>query len=471
MAKPTENLLLDEHWVSKALKKVKVLGKKLTKNTKNHKYPFKASWLFDLIERYSQKPGNPLVHLEDLPDKVCIYISDEGKRKIREAITKIYPNYSETKLLRILGYGLIYYLKGKQRSISLGVLKRTVRRLNLQLEDLEKNILYVKPSSSSKVIRVKFPLNLVSREGAIILGCFPDVGILRYSFYSKDRELVEEFREAAKKLLGEFKDEEPKKDSKNRYKYYATNFLRDVCDIAGYDATEKQIVGNNPIPLWIFLSPHDFLRVYLQKLWDTDGSVGNDKLKFAQSTAFSLPFDNFLELSSIAFGKIPARFKGLILKRPPLLLVSMQLLLTSMGIISRIYPERVKSAKDELIHCEWSLRITSYRNINAFAEKINFGLKRKRKKLETLLSNSGKRIIRKERKYMDLLRAIKRRGCIKTKDASKVLNLSLVSGYNYLNDLIVRGLVYREEKRLIQEKYGPRYFIYVLTKEGREFTV
>jgi len=68
----------------KTLKTIKEIGEELIKDSINYKYPFRWSWLHDLIENYVRKPGKSLIHLEDLPDKVCVSFSEEGKKKIEK---------------------------------------------------------------------------------------------------------------------------------------------------------------------------------------------------------------------------------------------------------------------------------------------------------------------------------------------------------------------------------------------------
>lgn len=436
----------------------------------NDKYPFRQSWFDNLIKHYTKRPGQSLIGLDDLPDKIYIYFSFEAKSKIIEKIFEFYSGQTEQKLIRTFGWGLINYIKGKQQSISLGTLRQLTKKLKLNLENLEKHVVKIKPSSSSKIIQIKLPLNMMNKEGAIVLGVFPDVGIGRYVLSCKDKELVDEFRNASQKLLGFFKDKNPQnKNGMNRY--YATNFLRDICDIAGYDTSKKQIIGNNAIPLWIFSSRPYFLKLYLKKIWDTDGTLDrkNKRLKFAQSVGYtSKLLSKFIRSNGdIRFKNLSKQFREIILRKPPFLIISLQLLLSTMGIKSKIYPERVKRFKDGLASCEWSLRICSYSNIKTFAEKIGFGLKRKEKILLYILSSY--REVKIKEKYLSILNSVKRNGNTTIYDSAKVIGLSMTSARFYLMNLQRNGFISYKIGELIRGTYRPQGFIYELTEKGKNF--
>jgi len=468
-----ENMILNKDWIGKTLKKVIELGKDLIRNTKNHKYHFRRSWLYDLLEYYSQRPGKPLIHLEDLPDKVCISFTEEGKKEISRKLYKIIVNRNKRELMRIFGSGLFYYLSGRTKSVSIAHLRKIIERLELSFNDLEKYVVTLKPSSNSKIIKInKMPINMLSKDGAIILGSFPDIGVHRYVLSCKDVELIDEFRKASHNLLGNFKDHQPQLNN-GMTRYYATNLLRDVCNTAGYDTDIKQVITNNPLPLWVFSSPAHFLSLCLRKMWDTDGTIGkkDKKLKFSQTvvTDFGL-FTNSIKSSGerdTSFRDLHREIKIILLDNPPRLIVTMQLALKMMGIESRIYPERAYITKDKICHCEWSLRITSYKNIQNFTKKVGFGLGRKKRNLEILLK-SYKRIQTKKKHYFTLLKEIRRRGFITNRKAAKVLTLSQASAYLYLTKLRNEGFISFERKKLKRGKYLPSGYVYKPTEEGEK---
>lgn len=368
---------------------------------------------------------------------------------------------------------MFYYLNGKSDSISLISLRKVIGSLHLNIYELEKYVVKLKASRRSKFIKInKMPIDMLNKNGAIILGSFPDVGVHRYVFSCKDEELVSEFREASQKLLGEYNDIDPKiNNGMNRY--YATNFLRDICHIAGYETKIKQVVANNSIPMWIFSTPTHFLRIYLRKMWDADGTVGtcSRKLKFSQTIAIKInPSINRLKLdrNGICFDDLPKPIKKIIVENPPRLITSMMLTLKMIEIQSKIYPERVYLRKNDYYCCEWSLRVTSYKNIKSFAEKINFSLSRKRRDLQTLLKSYIKVHV-KRKSYLTILKSIKNNEIITTKEMEKLFTTSRSNLYLYLLKLKKKGFISFKTTKLKRGKYRPSVYVYKITERGEKF--
>lgn len=412
--------------------------------------------------------------MENLPDKVCVSFTKEGKQKIRGKLNKFIEGKKKRNIMETFGYGLFFYLDGKSNFVSLGTLRRIVKVLGSTISELEKYVITLKPSSSSKVIQIiGLPINMCSREGAIILGSFPDVGISRYVVSSIDEIFVDDFREASHKILGNFEDTvSPFRGGLKRY--YATNLLRDICDISGYNTTIKQVISNNPVPLWVFSAPEQFLKLFLSRMWDADGTVDKRSKKLRFSQAFIInstllkEFIKNQKKESITFKSLPGELKTIVLDNPPHMLISMCILLKMIRIDSRIHPERIYITKDRLPRCEWSLRITSYKNIESFSKKVGFGLERKKENLESLLK-SYRRIQRRRERYFILLKEIKEKEFITNGDAAKELALSKGGAYLNLRLLKRKGLISYERRKLNRGNYRPWGFVYKITNKGRNW--
>jgi hypothetical protein len=69
--------LLENFDVEEAIKVVQDLGEGLIAATADTKHHFRREWVDQLVSRYKERPGKPVVHLSDLPDQVIPILSDE----------------------------------------------------------------------------------------------------------------------------------------------------------------------------------------------------------------------------------------------------------------------------------------------------------------------------------------------------------------------------------------------------------
>lgn len=85
-----------EHFdVEEAIKEVRRLGKGLIEATRHAKHRFREEWLEQLIDRYRQRPGKPVIHLDDLDDEVVPTLSPQ----VRDVL---YPHWR--RLVEEYGY-------------------------------------------------------------------------------------------------------------------------------------------------------------------------------------------------------------------------------------------------------------------------------------------------------------------------------------------------------------------------------
>src|SRR2546426_12249062 len=80
---------LEDYNVGKALRTVRLLGKGLMESTEGAKHYFRKTWLEQLIRRYEQLPGKPVVRLSDLEDSVILTLDPSVSRAVAEYCEKL----------------------------------------------------------------------------------------------------------------------------------------------------------------------------------------------------------------------------------------------------------------------------------------------------------------------------------------------------------------------------------------------
>jgi len=74
---------LEQFDVSEAIAQVRRLGEGLIEATKHAKHHFRREWLEQLVQRYKERPGKPVIHLDDLDDAVIAHLATEVREILR----------------------------------------------------------------------------------------------------------------------------------------------------------------------------------------------------------------------------------------------------------------------------------------------------------------------------------------------------------------------------------------------------
>src|SRR2546428_8381783 len=71
--------ILDHYDVEEAIAEVRKLAEGLILATAHTKHRFRQGWLEQLIQRYRERPGKPIIHLDDLDDEVIPTLAPEAR--------------------------------------------------------------------------------------------------------------------------------------------------------------------------------------------------------------------------------------------------------------------------------------------------------------------------------------------------------------------------------------------------------
>ncbi len=411
-----------------------LLGRSLKEDTKNRKHKFNENWVDNIIDFYKENKGRSLIHLSDISDNLFIRLNNEGSEVLSKLISSLHSKDANSiKSIK-------NYLKHKDRFISLKNLKKVIgeSRIN-EIENCIKEIKTTKSGIGKSTKKPKFPINLNTEFGAILIGNFPDTAIKSGYFRSKDKELLDELEKYFSIYVG--KVEPTIWRSHGYYNMHLSPLVKILYKLSGLKTNNKQIITNNGLPYWTYFSSGHFQRLLLRKLWDTEGSAPvNKKMCLGQSTVLNeinedIPFYPRRK----SFVKCKNKIK--IFNAPPNLLVSIQLLLYKFEIISYIKPHRLYKKKNGAVVCDWHLLIIRYSNIKNFYDKVGFGLKRKQIKLKKCLESYTKYPEPRETRELELLNIMKAFNTFTIKDLEIHSKLCRGTLRNYLTRMKKDGKI------------------------------
>ena len=150
---------------------LKLLAKNLANNTERLKHKFNESWVNKLIDFYKQSNNKNIIHLSDIEDNLFLKLNGKGKKILRKLLmSKLKVNKNSIGPVR-------RYLKFNNKFISLKNLKNFLgKEINL-IELTVKEIKNTKSGIGKPIKNPKFPINLNTKFGAILLGSYPDAAI------------------------------------------------------------------------------------------------------------------------------------------------------------------------------------------------------------------------------------------------------------------------------------------------------
>lgn len=168
----------------------------------------------------------------------------------------------------------------------------------------------------------------------------------------------------------------------------------------------RQLIANNCLPPWIFSCSAEYHAILLSKFLDTEGYIsrGRGGIRIAQASLIDLTKEEqeFVLMNSktriikpsnkeynpIIFSKLNKNFKERVLSNPPLILLSIQLLLRKYRINSTLYPLCVYISSNGLASISWHLAIFGFDEINKFHDLCgrHISIKYKRNNLKEILS-------------------------------------------------------------------------------------
>ncbi|HLQ06481.1 MAG TPA: hypothetical protein VK126_01860, partial [Nitrososphaerales archaeon] len=165
--------LLEDFDVEDAIKVVRELGEDLIRATASAKHHFRTEWVDQLVSRYRENPGKPLVHLSDLRDTVMPVLTNKARALVLGCLA------SHSQKMSFGGWSHpfrnIAAFAGADRSkpAKLRTWKQFAKLTGFDMNLLEPYVSALKLSGGRgmrTVISPNLPMNLASPAGAKLIG-------------------------------------------------------------------------------------------------------------------------------------------------------------------------------------------------------------------------------------------------------------------------------------------------------------
>ncbi|MCD6477347.1 MAG: hypothetical protein J7K26_04305 [Candidatus Aenigmarchaeota archaeon] len=322
---------------------------------------------------------NGIVHLYELPEnEVCIKLPKRIQKEMFLLASKIAgDNIKLSKILKINNATLHDFKKSRFASTRLKIVEKLSNFLvkngykQYTLENLEKKVLAIKTHWVGKFIyNPKFPINFNTEAGVISIGAFLfDGGITqnKYPFYTNsEKYLIDKVIRSVEKTVG--------KINYNIRKQKTGTIVLDLPKILGLILIHglnipagKKIFTNPEIPEFIMNGSKEIKRAFLQQAFDDEGTPQPGKNTSGRGIQ--------LTQSGVS-------------RKPSIRLFQLKELISSFNIPVNgpHYMQEYVSKSGTITHL-WAIQITNQRDIRKFAERINFSLTRKIKKLQEVLDS------------------------------------------------------------------------------------
>lgn len=371
---------LNNYNVKTTIRLLEELGPRLiesTRNTKQHTvHFFRQEWTDQLIARYLQRPGKPIIHLSDLPDQVIPTLSSDVQGLLRSYWAKLVGEHnSEWGSLHFRCMWDIMKSRKVSRWSSLRLWRSFSEDTGFNIDSLEPYVTAIRTASTGTtrvITSPKLPFDLATPQGAKLFGYRGDITHDTSALTNHESALHSDYRRAVQDTIGNV----PFTTSVIHSGVDRTNvgvFVTMLTTIGGLDNSQKQKMARNPLPSWIFLAGLDTKTAYQRSLWDAEGSPTKDAVKLGQS----VHFPNLAEVDfqpgkrRVAMLSLPRKVQEDLEMYPPLLLVSASLLLYSMGIKSFLVPLGLERTRQG-ISAVWMLNIYRGVNMRLFERDIGF---------------------------------------------------------------------------------------------------
>lgn len=367
---------LESYSVENAIKIVRELADGLITSTAHAKHHFRSEWVDQLVSRYGERPGKPVVHLSDLRESVMPILGMKARRFVEGPYYRLVEEHGARRAewaFRNIG---LFVLKKGNRPAKLRTWKMFAEMTGFHIDSIEPFVSALKLSGGNRMRTVHsphLPIHLATPAGGKLLGYRLDSNYSNSAFTNKNPLLHEDYRRAVTEIVGDigitetrYKGSGFKPDSYLRTN--VGNLVSTMMTVAGLDNTREQRAANSPAPLWLFVCPLEVIESFLAALWDAEGSVNKRDVKLRQAV-FMSSLDSNLSVpswpDSVHFGELDQHAKNQLFDRPPRILTSTALLLRRLGITCHVNPERVSNTRQGL-SVYWYLRIMTNNSVRAF---------------------------------------------------------------------------------------------------------
>ncbi|MDA4126665.1 MAG: LAGLIDADG family homing endonuclease [Thaumarchaeota archaeon] len=365
---------LENFDIEDAIKTVRRLGHELIGLTAHAKHHFRASWVDQLVTRYRERPGKPIVHLSDLRDTVMPVLAGEA----RNHVAKFFASFVQKEGLWSSGLvfrNIVRFAREKgDNPAKLRSWREFSSRTGLDLNSLEPHVLALRLSGGRGMRIVKepiLPMNLATPAGGKLIGYRLDSNYSNSAFTNKNLLLHEDYRRAVTEVVGNITiTETNNRGSGFKPDHYLRtnvgNLVTTLMSVAGLDISREQRSA------WFFISPIDAIVAFLAAIWDAEGSVNKRDLKLRQAVALEVLSSNLKVPNwpdSLRYSRLDETAKEELLAQPPRILVSTALLLRKIGVICHVEPDRISNTNNG-ISAYWYLRVMRNDSVRTFHENI-----------------------------------------------------------------------------------------------------
>ena len=261
------------------------------------------------------------------------------------------------------------------------------------------------------------PFDLNSSSGARLIARTLSDGSLSlrhrntyiFEYYSKDKEAIDVAIDDVNKVYGDVDAEPSLRKDRGLYRVtFSTSIAEPLVRAGG--ALGRKVVEDPSLPIWVRYNDREIQKAYLRQVFDDEGDVdpsgyvrykrGVDitdalrpgQVEFLEKMEWEdkrTPMGGTIRYVSLT-GNVKSRLENAgiwrtICSHPPRLMVDeIELLGSRFGISFNVYPKALHKTRRGY-GIVWVARTLSRDDTRRFGEGINFGLGRKRNKLEEAL--------------------------------------------------------------------------------------
>jgi hypothetical protein len=184
---------LEDYHVEDAIEIVRGLAGGLIEATAHAKHHFRQEWLDQLIARYRERPGKPIIHLSDLPGQVIPTLSPDVQDPLRPFWEKLVSEHgSQWGAQHFRCMWDIMKTGSASRWSSLRLWRKFSEHTLFEINALEPYTVAIRAASSgtTRVIsNPKLPFDLTTPDGAKLFGYRGDVTHDTSALVNRDPEL------------------------------------------------------------------------------------------------------------------------------------------------------------------------------------------------------------------------------------------------------------------------------------------
>ncbi len=322
-----------------------------------------------------------------------------------------------SKSIKMSNGQLWFSLNKPPKLVSVKKLKRLAFYLGIKYDYFNNKISEIRKGKIVSIKNPKFPIDLATKEGATILGNIVSDGciyidkkarnVMRTKYAAGTREELKNFINNINKVFGEVHFQKEEIRNIIYLKIGSSVIAESLCKVGAPVGNKSELDCGVP---WLIKQGSEELKVaYLRAAFDDEGCpAGGSGFPYLTLTRI-IHINNYLTLTqkkslnnlekSMVKRKFPSGYEmksigltklkqlSFLFKIKPKILEKESEMLTSLGIGNRIRNDKLSLTKEGKYSISSELRIYKKADVLNFYKKINFGLIRKKGKLEKFLIN------------------------------------------------------------------------------------